>query len=468
VLERKKRGTHISITTEHLCKAGIDYLSEKAVLIDASVAGASGDMILSALIDLLHDDEAIVPVAASLLIYDPAVRVKVLDKTADNLSGKHLDIAKDDSVRFDPASLREIVNVLSEELELSPKGKKLASEALEQIFRAESRAHDTPVEELHLHETGSIDTVLDIAGTMYLLEKANVLEDHRFACTSVAVGTGTIETEHGELEVPVPAVAEIIVEHEMPFHKGDAKTETLTPTGAAILAVLAEEYVESTDAFEEEQKGNGFGSRDLGDVPNVVSISIGKLEKPEPEPKAEEAPKEKKTPPEKKPTETEELPMELGKWNQDEVIVIEANVDDVDGEVLGNMIDTLTSDGMALDVVVIPAYGKKNRPCYIVKVISTINGLNAIAEVLIKNLGTLGIRYTTWSRLKAQRETIVTRLEVDGEQYMIRVKLSRGPDGSIVNIKPELDDLATVSKATGIPIRELKPRVILQAHAVTE
>jgi len=443
-------------------------LSEKAVLIDASVAGASGDMILSALIDLLQDDEAIVPVAASLLIYDPAVRVQVFDKSLGDLSGKHLEIAKDKSVRFDPPSLREIISVLSEELELSPKGKELASEALEQIFRAESRAHDTPIDELHLHETGSIDTILDIAGTMYLLEKANLLEDARFVCTSVAVGSGTIETEHGELEVPVPAVAEIIVEHEMPFHKGDAKTETLTPTGAAILATLAEEYVESRDAFEEEQKGNGFGSRDLGDVPNVLSISIGKLEETKPVPKPEETPKRKKSQAEKRPTKTEEMPMELGKWNQDEVIVIEANVDDVDGEVLGNMIDTLTSDGMALDVVIIPAYGKKNRPCYVVKVISTISGLNAIAEVLIKNLGTLGIRYTTWSRLKAQRETIVTRLEVDGEQYMVRVKLSRGPDGSIVNIKPELDDITTVSKATGIPIRELKSRVILQAHAVTE
>ncbi len=438
------------------------------VLIDASVAGASGDMILSALIDILQDDEAIVPVAASLLIYDPAIRVQVLDKSLGGLSGKHLEITKDKSVRFDPPSLREIISVLSEELELSPKGKQLASEALEQIFRAESRAHDTPIDELHLHETGSIDTILDIAGTMYLLEKANLLEDARFVCTSVAVGSGTIETEHGELEVPVPAVAEIIVEYEMPFHKGDAKTETLTPTGAAILATLAEEYVESRDAFEEAQKGNGFGSRDLGDVPNVLSISIGKLEKTKPVPKPEETAKRKKPQPESKPTKTEEMPMESGKWNQDEVIVIEANVDDVDGEVLGNMIDTLTSDGMALDVVIIPAYGKKNRPCYVVKVISSINGLNAIAELLIKNLGTLGIRYTTWSRLKAQRETIVTRLEVDGEQYMVRVKLSRGPDGSIVNIKPELDDITTVSKATGIPIRELKPRVILQAHAVTE
>lgn len=443
-------------------------MSEKVVLIDASVAGASGDMILSALIDILQDDDAVVPVAASLLIYDPAVRVQVFEKTLDDISGKHLEIAKDDSVRFDPSSLREIITVLSEELELSPKGKKLAKEALEQIFRAESRAHDTPIEELHLHETGSIDTILDIAGTMYLLEKAELLEDARLLCTSVAVGSGTIETEHGELEVPVPAVAEIIVEHEMPFHKGDAKTETLTPTGAAILATLAEGYVESRDAFEEEQRGNGFGSRELGDIPNVLSISVGKLEEKPPEVQPEETPTEKEPQTERQPTKIEEMPMEIGKWNQDEVIVIEANVDDVDGEVLGNMIDTLMSDGMALDVVIIPAYGKKNRPCYVVKVISPINRLDNIAEILIKNIGTLGIRYTTWSRLKAQRETIVTRLEIDGEQYMVRVKLSRGPDGSIVNIKPEVDDIVTVSQATGIPIRELKPRVILQAHAVTE
>ncbi|MHA1908124.1 MAG: nickel pincer cofactor biosynthesis protein LarC2, partial [Candidatus Thorarchaeota archaeon] len=124
--------------------------------------------------------------------------------------------------------------------------------------------------------------------------------------------------------------------------------------------------------------------------------------------------------------------------------------------------------GLAYDVVMIPAYGKKNRPCFVVKVIAAKAGLKSVAEIMIRHLGTLGIRYTEWSRLKAARETVVCSMEIDDQEFMVRVKVSRGSDGSIVNIKPEADDIIEVAKATGIPIRELKPRIVMQARAVTE
>ncbi|MHA2386194.1 MAG: nickel pincer cofactor biosynthesis protein LarC2, partial [Candidatus Thorarchaeota archaeon] len=158
----------------------------------------------------------------------------------------------------------------------------------------------------------------------------------------------------------------------------------------------------------------------------------------------------------------------IDSWSADEVIVIETNVDDIDGEVMGTMFDTLLSEGLAYDVVMIPAYGKKNRPAYVVKVIAAKSGLKSIAEIMIKHLGTLGIRYTTWDRLKAARETIVCKMEIEGMEFMVRVKVSRGIDGSIINIKPEADDVMKVSKETGIPVRELKPRIAMQAHAITE
>lgn len=155
-------------------------------------------------------------------------------------------------------------------------------------------------------------------------------------------------------------------------------------------------------------------------------------------------------------------------WSADDVMVIETNVDDIDGEVMGTLFDTLLSEGLAYDVVMIPAYGKKNRPCYVIKVIAAKTGLKSIAEIMIRHLGTIGIRYTSWDRLKAARETIVCRLDIDDKEYMIRVKISRGLDGSIINIKPEADDVMKVSQETGIPVRELKPRISIQAHAVTE
>ncbi|NWF96856.1 MAG: nickel pincer cofactor biosynthesis protein LarC [Candidatus Thorarchaeota archaeon] len=446
---------------------------DSSVLIDVSAAGASGDMFLSALIDLLGDDQALVPVAASLLIYDPALRVRVISGASGAGSGKRLEIARDNQLRLSPVSMHGIVKTVSEELELSSTAKTLSDRALSILLEAESRVHDTPLESLHLHETGTIDTILDIVGTMYLLERAGLLGRARFLSTKVAVGSGSIHTEHGDLEVPVPAVAEILVSHDVPFHTGDAKTEVLTPTGAAILVTLANEYLESADGFIARKQGLGFGSRTLGTVPNAMRILIGERA-PATEPPTEVAPPSKS---EAKAEARKPLPAEqqagqrmevLDSWADDEVVVIEANVDDVDGEVMGNLFDTLLVEGLAYDVVMIPAFGKKNRPCFVVKVIAPKAGLKSVAAVMIRNLGTLGIRYTTWQRLKATREIVVCRLEIDDKEYMVRVKVARGLDGSVISIKPEADDVLKISAETGIPVRELKPRIAMQAHAVTE
>ncbi|MFX1265688.1 MAG: nickel insertion protein, partial [Promethearchaeota archaeon] len=295
--------------------------------------------------------------------------------------------------------------------------------------------------------------------------------------THVAVGSGKIETEHGSLEVPVPAVAEILVSNDVPFIMGDAKTEVLTPTGAALLVTLATEYVESAEGFVARQQGVAFGTRDLGDIQNTMRILVGDFaeeleEAPTP---AKKAPK-KKAPPKKKPAKKKEKPPKdkeeraemIDAWVADDVVVIETNVDDIDGESMGALFDTLLLEGLAYDVVMIPAYGKKNRPCYVVKVIAAKTGLKSIAAILIKHLGTLGIRYTTWDRLKAARETIVCKLEIEGKDFMVRVKVSRGIDGSVINIKPEADDVMRVSQETGIPVRDLKPRIAMQAYAITE
>jgi hypothetical protein len=380
----------------------------------------------------------------------------------------------------------EVLHSVAEEVELSDAGKKIAKRALDEILEAESRAHKKPIDELHLHETGTVDTILDIVGTAYLLEKTGLIGEAEFLSTPVAVGSGTIKTEHGPLEVPVPAVSEMLEANDVPYHSGDAKTEVLTPTGAAILIAVTDKFVDSHADFVAQNQGFGFGSRDLGKIPNVMTISIGETvvsegevsapvkevtKKKEPkkkEPKKKEPKKKEPKPPKKTKPKPEEKPEVIDGWNEDDVIVIETNVDDVDGETLGTLFDTLLDEGLAYDVTIIPAMGKKNRPCHVIKVIAAKAGLKSIADVMIKNLGTIGIRYTTWQRLKAARETIVCSFEIDGNEYMVRVKVSRTVDGSILSIKPEADDVVRVSKETGIPVRELRPRIAMQAHAVTE
>jgi uncharacterized protein (TIGR00299 family) protein len=449
----------------------------KIVLIDVKTAGTSGDMFLSALVDFLGEDDALLPVAASLLIYDPTLRVRFATKSDADLSGVHLKVSKESEIRFKPDELIDIMDAIAEELELSPAAKQVSQRALNEILQAESRAHETPIDKLHLHETGSVDTILDLVGTAYLMERAGLLADSKIIATHVAVGSGTIQTEHGLLEVPVPAVAEILVANDVPFIMGEAKTEVLTPTGAALLTTLASEFIESSEGFMVKQQGVGFGSRDLGEVPNRMRVVVGEfVDEPKAKPKKPAKKPEKKERTKKEPAKRKAAPKRIKEvrtgmidsWNTDEVIVIETNVDDIDGEVMGTMFDTLLSEGLAYDVVMIPAYGKKNRPAYVVKVIAPKSGLKSIAEIMIKHLGTLGIRYTTWDRLKAARETIVCKMEIEGLEFMVRVKVSRGIDGSIINIKPEADDVMKVSRETGIPVRELKPRIAMQAHAITE
>lgn len=450
-------------------------MTRKRVLIDVETAGASGDMFLAALTDLIGEDDVLLPVAASLLIYDPSFRINVTTQTAGDKTGRRLQITRNPAMRLDPQALMDVLMAVSEEVELSKEARDLAKKALQEIFEAESRAHNKPIAELHLHETGSVDTILDIVGTAYLLERADLLTDTEFVATRVAVGSGTISTEHGELEVPVPAVAEILVANDVPFHNGEARTEVLTPTGAALLVTIVKEYIKSREGFVVNKQGIGFGTRDLGKTPNMMQIAVGEMvapegkkEEPEPtKPEPSEKKPEKQAPKEDKPKTKEKAEM-LEEWSTDEVVVIETNVDDVDGETLGNLFDTLIDDGLAYDVVIIPAMGKKNRPAHVVKVIAAKAGLKSIAEVMIRQLGTIGIRYSTWERLKANRESIVCRLEIDDKEYMVRVKVSRTRDGSIINIKPEADDVLRVSRETGIPVRELRPRIAMQAHAVTE
>ena len=480
IKERKKRTTATQNTLGGLSAGVITKLAKKRVLIDVATAGASGDMFLSALTDLIGEADVLLPVAASLLIYDPSFRLAIGTKEHSGTTGRVLKITHNPTVRLSPSSMMEVLQTVAEEVELSHKAKTFVKDTMTVILQAESRAHNKPIDELHLHETGSIDTVLDIVGTAYLLERAGLFEETEIISTRVATGSGIISVEHGDLEVPVPAVAEILVVHDMLFHNGDAKTEVLTPTGAALLATLATKYVDSVEDFVAQNQGVGFGTRDLGKVPNMMKIILGEVVVPEdvkPEKPLKEEPKKKepKAEPkaETKPAKdtkpkTEEQTSVLGEWNADEVVVIETNVDDVDGETLGTLFDTLLEEGLAYDVIIIPAMGKKNRPCHVVKVIAPTTGLKSIAEIMIRQLGTIGIRYTTWERLKAARETLVCSLEIDNKEYMVRVKVSRTRDGSIISIKPEADDMVRVSRETGIPIRELKPRIAMQAHAVTE
>ena len=152
----------------------ISNLANKRVLIDVATAGASGDMFLSALTDLIGESDVLLPVAASLLIYDPSFRLAIGSKEHSGNTGRVLQITRNPTVRLQPKEMMEVLQAVAEEVELSPKGKDFVKDTMTVILQAESRAHNKPIDELHLHETGSIDTVLGKISIYYTMLEGSI------------------------------------------------------------------------------------------------------------------------------------------------------------------------------------------------------------------------------------------------------------------------------------------------------
>ncbi|RCV64007.1 hypothetical protein C5S53_11020 [Methanophagales archaeon] len=337
-----------------------------------------------------------------------AKKVEFASKRKDTESGRHEKTYKDIVHLIEDSGLNRAIiqNSLS---------------VFDKIADAEAKVHGRPKEYLTFHELGDLDTIGDVVGsTTAILD----IQPDTIISTPISVGGGFVETEHGLLPVPAPATVEILRQSALLYHGGPSEFELLTPTGAAILAHFVHRSEPFSPQMRIEETGYGAGSRDLP-MPNVLRVSIGEIAK--------------------------SLPL----LSTDTVEVLETNVDNVTGEVLGNLIEVLMAEG-AKDVAITPAQMKKSRSGHSIKVIAALQDVPQIAYRIMAETGSLGVRVMQVKhRFIADREEKKVKLKIKGVEKEVGVKIGRDAKGDLLNIAAEFEDAKRVANELKIPVKEV-------------
>ncbi|WP_225334838.1 nickel pincer cofactor biosynthesis protein LarC [Halomicrobium urmianum] len=289
------------------------------------------------------------------------------------------------------------------------------------LGEAEAAVHGTDLAETHFHEVGADDAIADVVGACLLLDDLDV---ERVVTTPLAAGEGAAEMSHGTYPVPAPAVVEIAERADWSLRGGPVESELLTPTGAAILAHVAD-GVDALPELDVAASGYGAGGYDFPERPNVLRAMVGDGS---------------------------------GGLVRDEITVLETNLDDASPELLGDLQRSLADAG-ARDVSILPATMKKSRPGHLVKVICKPADVERVARRLAEETGTLGVReHGAGHRWIAQRELVTVTVAADGEPHDVAVKVASDADGDVYDVSAEYDDAAAVAAATDLPVREVMRR----------
>jgi pyridinium-3,5-bisthiocarboxylic acid mononucleotide nickel chelatase len=364
-------------------------------------SGISGDMTLAALLDLGVPREPVLAGIASLGL-PIKVAVERVTKGGFGATQIHVEAPHEHKHRHLP----EIEAILSRGT-LTPTQLALALRIFRRLAIAEATVHGIALEKVHFHEVGALDSIADIAGAAIALDLLGV---EKFTSSPVAVGSGTVKCAHGVMPVPTPATAELL--KGVPLRPAPIKTELTTPTGAAILTSVVTEYAE-TPPLAIEQVGHGAGSKDFPEQPNLLRIFLGRAE-----------PRD----------------------DADSIWVLETNLDDVPGEVIGYCFDQLFAAG-ALDVFTTPIQMKKNRPGVLVSVLTADANLAAVEEILFRETQTFGIRRYRAERHKLKREAIT----IETPWGPLRCKRGWREGGEPV-VTPEYEDCARIAREKQVPL----------------
>ncbi len=374
----------------------------KTLYLDCSM-GASGDMLMASLSQLLDDPSAFADELNSLGI--PGVRASLSPAESYGVRGCHMTVTvngvdEEDAHAHehghgDLGSVREII--LS--LPVSEKVKINALAVYRLIADAESAAHGVPVEKVHFHEVGTLDAVADVTGVCMLMEK---LAPDTVRSSPLNLGGGTVRCAHGVLPVPAPAVAALTA--SLPCYLSDTAGELLTPTGAALLLRFADSFGDMPQ-MTVEKTGVGIGSRDFG-RPNCLKASLGS-----------------------------------GGILTDSIIELSCGMDDMTGEEMGFAAERLMEAG-ALDAYYTPIYMKKNRPAYMLTALVRPSDCDRLAGLIFRHTTTLGIRRKSCERYVLER----LFSERDSEYGPVRIK----------NGKPEYEDIARLAKENDLSLFEIK------------
>ena len=361
-------------------------------------SGISGDMTVGALLDAGADWAQL---DASLRSLNLPASFRCEKTKRKGMAATKFSVDTQDEKKH--RHLPYIENII-ESGELSDRAKQNAVAVFRKLAEAESRTHNVPIENVHFHEVGAVDSICDIAGACVALDLLGIEEVY---CSKVNVGSGTVKTEHGVLPVPAPATAELL--RERPIYSSGPEAELTTPTGAALVTTLAKGFG-TLPSLRLLAQGFGAGDKDFPVQANVLRVLIGS------------------TTPATEAT---------------NVTVMEANIDDSTPQVLGYATERLFEAG-ALDVTLTPVFMKKNRLATTVSVIAAPELTETLAEVLFTETSTLGVR-----SYEAQRRVLARTIsEVETAYGTVRVKSAENG-----GFAPEFDDCRRIAKEKRVPLR---------------
>ena len=371
-------------------------------------SGIAGDMAVRSLLDAGADLEEVVAGLAMLSV--PGWHIEAGKTTRSGLAATRLIVEVDPEHDVVDRTWGTIRGTIEAAAGLPERARRRAQRVFACLASAESAVHGISAEEVHFHEVGGLDALVDVVGTCLALESLDVA----LVCASpVAVGTGTVRGTHGVLPNPAPAVVQLLA--GAPVHGTGQTVELTTPTGAALLAGLAASFG-PLPLMKVTASGYGAGARDLPGTPNVLQVVVG---------------------------DEGAVGDGMAGHNQD-LVVLEANVDDVTGEVLAHTVEALMVAG-ALDAWLVPVLAKKGRPGHVVSALAEPGALAGLARVLARETGTLGFRQHHVARWAMARQ----ELEVEVGGHPVRVKV--GPH----RFKAEYDDCARAAARLGLPVAEV-------------
>ena len=372
-------------------------------------SGASGDMILGALLSCGLDIKSLNKGLDELGLagFELAVR-EVIKKS---IRSTHVDVVIDEAARVESRRLSGIKSLIVNS-QLSEKIKADALRVFQRLGEAEAGVHGVPVEEVHFHEVGAVDSIVDVVGSVIGL---NILGVDKIVCGPMNVGGGFVKTAHGILPAPAPATLELI--KGLPIYSSGMHGELLTPTGAAILSTLSSEFG-NVPQMEIASIGYGAGKMDL-ESPNVLRLVIGTSEET---------------------TETE---------SPEQVAVIETNIDDMSPQLYDFVFEKALSGG-ALDVSLTTIQMKKNRPGVQLQIICPVSALSSLAELIFNETTSIGLRWRIENRMVTKRFI----KNVETEFGASRVKVASW-NGRIVNICPEYEDCKKLAAQRNLSIKRV-------------
>lgn len=405
----------------------------KLVFVDAHICGISGDMLLSSLVNAGANKDKIIKKINVIEQEFPGSRIVELDfrnVKANGIQATRLFVKVEEE--FNERNALEMITIMKnccKKVELSKTGTQFVTNSLKAIIRAECYVHGLKPKYLHLHESSSIDTGIDLIGSAIALEDLGLLDNTRFFVSSVAVGGGFTEFSHGIVSNPTSAVLEILRFMKIPIIGGPVPSEITTPTGAAMLCGLKAESTKYYPEFTLARIGCGTGTKVFEKVPNILRICIGN------------------TP-----------PKEI--VSKDLVSVLETNIDDISGEVIGYLIEKIAKLGNGVkDVTIVNGLTKKNRPVHILKVICSVEIEKKVINLIFIETGSLGIRRLLCERFKLDRYSLSIPVELNNVKQTISIKVAKDSDGNFIGVKPEYEDVKKLSMKSGISFKETQSMV---------